>query len=311
MAIIDEKYINLNEINSLSFDELFNIANKYRRIKTIPKDEIVVVLTNIKHNLQWFSGTSNRNIFVDTRGWEYITESDSKYGIAYQIVENIFQSLIGIEYNNAVTDPNVHQVSKGCINDMCKSKLDVILKLRSAYICVPCQQRAINMNVSRIILLQIISTIQRIRDGLMNFDLVLQGLEPQLTIVDKDGGVRIGENDIKLQAIPKALFIFFLANIDGVRVDSLDEKEHKEKLLAIYRSIRKGGKIEAVDSLCLPQTNPGSTFPKVRTETNKFLINTLDKVLSEFYVINNVRGPEYNFYKIQLPLKYLTFELAL
>lgn len=311
MMLIDDKFEDFNGVKTLSFQDFFKIANKYRIIKSIPKEDIVVVLSTVKHDLNWFSGGSINNIFVDTRGWEYITDSDSKYGIAYQIIENIFQLLVGIEYDNAVTDPNVHHTSIGCINDMCKSKMEVISKLRSAYICVSCQKRAINMNVDTIILLQIISTIQKIRDGLMNFDLILNSLKPLPTVVEENSIVRIGGKEIMLQAVPKTLFIFYLSNIDGVKVDSLEDNHHKEKLLAIYRSIRRGGRRETVDSLCLPQNNEGSTFPKVRTETNKYLINAFDKVLSEFYVINNIHGPAYNFYKIQLPAEYLTFKLNL
>jgi hypothetical protein len=315
LMLIDDKFEDFESMKSLSFLDFFKIANKYRIIRSIPKEDILIILSPVRHDLNWFSGASSKNIFVDTRGWEYITESDSKYGIAYQITENIFQLLIGIEYDNAITDPNVHHTSIGCINDMCMTKMEVISKLRSAYICVSCQKRALNKNVSKVILLQIISTIQKIRDGLMNFDLIIKTVEPLPTVVDIDGVVTIGKNEIKLQAVLKTLFIFYLSNIDGVKngvkVDSLEERENKQKLTNIYKAIKKGWKRETVESLCIPQNVPGSTFPKVRTETNKYLINELDKVLSEFYVINNFREPDYNIYKILLPIEYLTFKLQL
>lgn len=315
LMLADNKFENFEEFKSLSAKDFFKIANTFRVIRSIPKEDILVVLSPIRHDLNWFSGTSNKNIFVDTNGWEYITDSDSKYGIAYQIIENIFQLLIGIEYDNAVSDPNVHHISIGCINDMCRNKMEVISKLRSAYICVSCQQRALNKNVSKVILLQIISTIQKIRDGLMNFDLIINSVEPLPTIVDSNGIVTIGRKEIKLQAVLKTLFIFYLSDIhggkNGVKVDSLDERENKQKLTNIYRTIKKGWKRETIESLCIPQNVTGTTFPKVRTETNKFLIKELDKVLSEFYVINNVHQSDYNVYKIQLPIEYLTFKLQL
>ncbi|MDD2307698.1 MAG: hypothetical protein PHP53_23545 [Prolixibacteraceae bacterium] len=315
LMLIDDKFENFEKIKSLSFQDFFKIANKYKVIKSIPKEDILAVLSPIRHDLNWFSGASGKNIFVDTRGWEYITDSDSKYGIAYQIIENIFQLLVGIEHDNAISDPNVHHTSIGCINDMCGNKMEVISKLRSAYICVSCQQRAINKNVSKVILLQIISTIQKIRDGLMNFDLILKAVEPLPTVVNENGVVTIGKKEIKLQAMLKTLFIFYLSNIDGVkngvRVDSLDERENKQRLIKIYKAVRITGKLDPVDNLCIPQNVPGSTFPKVRTETNKYLIKELDKILSEFYVINNFRESNYNIYKILLPVEYLTFKLPL
>lgn len=311
MMLIDDKFEDFNSIHSLSFDQFFNIAGKYRIIKSIPKEDIVVILSPIGHDLYWFSGTSGKNIFVDTRGWEYITESDSKYGIAYQIIENIFQLLVGIEYNNAIADPNVHHTSIGCINDMCSNKMEVIAKLRSAYICVSCQQRALNRNVSKVILLQIISTIQKIRDGLMNFDLIINTFEPLHTYVAEDGNIKIGDHNIDMPALPKSLFIFFLANEEGVNVASLVDKPYKEKLKQIYHKLRPGGKKESVDSLCLHYTEPKSTFFKVKNDTNTFLIKKLDRVISEFYLISNERNIDIGLYKIKLPPDYLTFKLSL
>lgn len=311
LILIDDKFENFKGIKSLSAKDFFKIAIKYRVIKSIPKEDIVVILSPVRHDLNWFSGASNNNIFVDTRGWEYLTDSDSKYGIAYQIIENIFQLLVGIEYDNAVTDPNVHHTSIGCINDMCKNKMEVISKLRSAYICVSCQQRALNRNISRIILLQIIATIQKIRDGLMNFDLIIQSLEPLQTHVAEDGGVQIGDHNIDMPALPKSLFIFFLANDKGVNVASLAEKPYKEKLLYIYHKLRPGGKKESVDSLCLHYSDKDSTFFKVRNDTNTYLIKKLDRILSEFYTINNERNIDKGLYKVRLPSNYLKFEFPI
>lgn len=311
MMLIDDKFENFEGIKSLSFQDFFKIGNKYKVMKSIPKEDIVVVLSPVRHDLNWFSGTSGKNIFVDTRGWEYITDNDSKYGIAYQIIENIFQLLVGIEYDNAISDPNVHHTSIGCINDMCGNKMEVISKIRSAYICVSCQKRALNENVSKVKLLQIISTIQKIRDGLMNFDLIINSFEPLPTLVAEDGGIKIGDHNIDMPALPKSLFIFFLANEEGVNVASLDDKPYKEKLLYIYHKLRPGGKKESVDSLCLHYTESKSTFFKVKNDTNTFLIRKLDKVLSEFYVINNERNIDLGLYKIKLPSDYLTFKLIL
>ncbi len=311
MILIDEKFESIESIKSLSFQDFFKIANKCRVIKSIPKEDIVVVLSPVRHDLNWFSGTSGNNIFVDTRGWEYITDSDSKYGIAYQIIENIFQLLVGIEYEKAGSDPNVHHTSIGCINDMCMNKMEVISKLRSAYICVSCQKRALDKNVSKVILLQIISTIQKIRDGLMNFDLIINSFEPLPTLVAEDGEIKIGDHSIEMAALPKSLFIFFLANEEGVNVSSLVDKPNKDKLVYIYHKLRPGGKKESVDSMCLHYANPKSTFFKVKNDTNTFLIRKLAKVLSEFYVINNERDIDLGLYKIKLPSDYLTFNLHL
>lgn len=137
----------LNKKSRLSFDALFNLAKTFRAIKSIPSDDFVVLISEYQNSQYWFSGTTNRDIFVDSNEWEYLTDKDSMYGIASQIVENIFQSLIGIDYRSAENDPNIHLKSIGCINDMCGSKPEIMLKLRTGYICNSCLMRAKASNV--------------------------------------------------------------------------------------------------------------------------------------------------------------------
>jgi len=302
----------LSKNSRLSFDALFNLAKTYRVIKSIPSDDFVVLISEYQNSQYWFSATTNRNIFVDTNGWEYLTEKDSMYGIASQIVENIFQSLIGIDYRSAENDPNIHLKSIGCINDLCGSKPEIMLKLRTGYICNSCLVRAKASNVSQLIISQIHRLMQQIRDRLMNFDFLQEIIQPEPTIVDSACNVKIGDTEIDLEDVQKTLFIFYLAHLEGLRVDALSKQiQYKEKLLAIYHKLRRGGKKETIDLLCLPYTDTSSTFQKVKSTTNRNLIGLLGNELSEFYVISSIRGGKHNFYKIKLLPDYLQFDLDL
>ena len=57
-----------DNVEILSFDELFNIGSYYRSLKEFKNEDFVVVLTPIPHDLNWFSGFKGRNIFVDING---------------------------------------------------------------------------------------------------------------------------------------------------------------------------------------------------------------------------------------------------
>ncbi len=300
----------LSQITLLTFDTLFNLAKTYRKMKTIPQQDFVVVISEFKNVNRWFSATSNRNIFVDANGWEYLTEKDSKYGIASQIVENIFQSLLEIDYDKALTDPNIHKKSIGCINDMCGNKPEIMLKLRTGYICNSCLMRAKESNVSQLTISQIHRLMQLIRDRLMNFDFLQEIIQPEPTIVDSTCNVKIGDIEIDLEDVQKTLFVFYLAHLDGLRVDALSKHvQYRAKLLAIYHKLRRGGKKETIDLLCLPYTDKSSTFQKVKSTTNRNLIGLLGNELSEFYVIDNIKGEKHNLYKIKLSPNYLQFDL--
>ncbi len=311
MSLNNDRLKKIGSMGLLSFEELFNLGKLYRIVKSIPKEDFIVVLTHYSNPDSWFSAFSNRNIFVDVTGWGYLTENDSRYGIAYQVIENIFQSLIELDINDLYDHPNIHHTSIGCINDFCQSKEDVLIKLRTGFICYSCQKRALDKNVSPLILVQIQTLMESIRAGLMDFDLIKEKLEPQPTTVGNKGDVKIGNRDISLEALPKTLFIFYLSNLEGVPVNDLHESKHKEKLLHIYQTIRSGGNPKTIDNLCQPHFEPDSTFQKVKSITNKQLISQIGNQLSEYYVINNIQRDKYNIYIINLPSDYLTLNISI
>jgi hypothetical protein len=307
----NQRFMVEKNIDTLSFEELFRIGSLFRivNVNDIVKDDFVIVLTPIPHNLNWFSGFSRRNIFVDVNGWSYITGSDDKYGIAYQVIENIFQSLININIDDVLNEPNIHHDSIGCINDMCSDKSEVMVKLRTGYICNSCMQRAYNSGLNTTLLSQILNIIQNIRMGLMNFDLIKNNIEPLHTIVSESADVVVGEQKLKMEPLAKTLFVFFLSTLEGVPTSGL--MDFHQKLLSIYRTVRKSGQTETIDKLCLPYESDQTTFPPYRSTTNKLLINQLGKELSEFYLIKNVAGKNTNRYKILLPPEYLTLKIQL
>lgn len=294
---------------TLSFKDFFLMADLYRALHikssnetVVKKDDFVVLITKIPNDKEWFSSNSNRHIFVNANGWEYITDQDSKYGIAYQIVENIFQSLSGIDVTNPESDPNIHQKSIGCVNDMCEDEKDVILKLRTGYICNSCLNRALTNEVDPIILLHIQSLIFEIRKGLMNFDIIRSEIVPPILIINKEGEITISDKPIDLEAAQKTLFIFYLKNPKGVKFEELED--HLDELYHIYLIIKPTGDYSTVKNLSLPSANGSSTFLKTKSHLNKSLIRQLGEQVSEFYVINRFDSNGETMYKINLNPDY-------
>jgi len=106
----------------LSFVQYWEILNMYRIINKIPPENYAVLISPNKHDESWFSGFNGHNIFVDSNDWQYFSDKDSKYGIAFQIVENIIQSLMKLNIDDIFSEPNIHMESIGCINDFCGNK---------------------------------------------------------------------------------------------------------------------------------------------------------------------------------------------
>lgn len=305
---INQKFENPDRIGSLTFDELYSLSRLYRVGKPIHRDDFVVLLTTIPNNKEWFSAFSGKNIFVDVNDWDYITENDGKYGIAYQVVENIFQSLSGIDIDDVDNEPNIHEPAIGCINDMCGlDKGEIILKLRTAHICTSCQSRATTNGVNPLLILQIRLLLEQIRKGLVNFDSIVAQIVPPTLIIDEEGKIKVGGKPIKLEAIQKTLFIFYLNHTDGVSFEQLGQKI--DELHHIYQILKPlGAELSTVQNLCLPSANPSSTFLKVKSNLNKSLIHELGEQVSEFYVISKFDRDGYTIYKINLDQNHRTID---
>jgi hypothetical protein len=138
----------IKNIKKLSFSELFKLCQTYRTFREISDTDYIVLITSIKNQKDWFSAFDNKSIFIYGEEWEDYTKREAKYGISYQIIENIFQSQIELNITNTKNEPNIHDPSIGCINDFCAEKTDVMLKLRTADICESCLKRAVDKDIN-------------------------------------------------------------------------------------------------------------------------------------------------------------------
>lgn len=291
-------------IESLSFDEFFRLCNTYRVIKEIPDDAYVILVTSIKNHKSWFSAFNEKNIFIHGEEWEYYTKRDARFGIAYQVLENIFQSQIELNIDDVDNEPNIHMDSIGCINDMCKRKRDVMLKLRTADICDDCLKRAEDKNVDILVMDQISRTIRALRERFVNSYLIESKVKPENVYVDPVRSVTIGSKNIKLDAIYKVLFIFFLKNLEGVETKLIFNYE--EDLYNIYKEVKDNPNKRTITKMVSSEYSNLETY---RTRMNQALVNQLGPKLAEFYILDRVEiKDDYNRYKINLEDGYISID---
>ncbi len=298
-----KQMVDIGAIESLSFEELFELCNTVRLFRTIPDEDYVVLVTSIKNSEDWFSAFESRNIFIHGLEWEYYTKKDAKYGIAYQVVENIFQTLLELNIDDPKKEPNIHEPSIGCINDHCREKFDIMIKLRTADICDSCLKRAEEKKVNPLIVTQIYQTINNLRQKFVSSSLLNIKTEPEKVIVNPDREVIIGPKKLKLDPVNKVIFIFFLRNLDGVKTKYIYECE--DNLYQIYKEVRDNPKKKTIKNI----TADISSFEPYRSKLNKALINQLGPHLAEHYILNSVEiHDDYNRYKINLDKEYITIE---
>ena len=304
----------LENLMALSFDELFEICKTYRKYyyntERISKSDFVVVLTAIPNKNKWFSSFRDNNIFVDINDWEKYTNKDSKFGISYQVIENIFQSLLklNVEIGDVESEPNIHWHPLGCINDMCQNKRDVILKLRTADICESCQEKFIKEGNSIELGTQIQGILEIIRSGLVRKFLDNGEVIPKKIEVRKVGEIfkvfiEGFDKPIGIEALARTLYVFYLKNLDGV--SQYDLQKNYSQIKDLYFKIRRGG--DELSLLNLTKIGGDNSFYKEVNYINKALNNLLGEALVEFYLLKKVG----DVYKVSITEDYILIDNSL
>ena len=120
-----------------TWEQLFSECDAYRKSKKTPKDDIVVLLTDIGNEPNWFGGVSPsmKNYFVQTSNWEHFFGSsiDIRFPIAYEVISWVMRYFM-FSTNEEIM-ANIHKTPKGCIMDFCRDKSQIILKMRTADTC--------------------------------------------------------------------------------------------------------------------------------------------------------------------------------
>lgn len=311
ISLVNSKFKTPQTIERLTFDEFFGLCRGYRTITKrtlkIQDDEYVVMVTSVPNHKDWFSAFDEKDIFIYGLDWEYYTKHDEKYGIAYQIIENIFQSQIKLNIYDVDNEPNIHIPSIGCINDMCMDKTDVMFKLRTADICDSCIERAIKNKVEPLLLHYIIQLIEELRKEFVSSNKVSSKLKPELVHVDSNRTIKIGNKDFETWPIQKVLFIFFLRKNNGVETKLICD--HEDELYDIYKEVRYPADIMSIKNLFDKKKigNPSFTYNKAKL--NMALKDLLGKHLADFYLITKVVIEDgTHIYKIGLEDKYIRID---
>ena len=304
------KIENINQIASLTFDEYFDVVQDYRVLKDINDDCFVIVVSSIKNDQDWFSAFKKKNIFIHGDEWDLISNVDSKFGIAHQCVENIFQSISELDIDDYESEPNIHQKSLGCINDFCDERSEILIKLQSATICPSCYQRAMDNGMTNYIMVHIINIIEEIRKEFVISRNYLCQNPIDKVVVDEKGNITIGNRIIKMEILPKVMYITFLNQIEGIPTNKLCEsKTHFDE---IYQILKLNPDDYAITRMCcnkiqykdkIEKNNP--TFETYRSKIKIALKEKLGDVLSNFYTINLTTVPNMpNIFKVPLSLDH-------
>lgn len=303
---MNAKFDNISQILSLNFAEYCDLVQGYRELREVDESDFVILISSIKIRGNWFSAFNMKNIFIHGDEWDLISKVDSKFGIAHQCVENIFQSLIDLDIKNVKSEPNIHEPSIGCINDFCGYKPDILLKFQSANICTSCFQRALDKGVNNYILTHIISILEVIRKEFVIARMFSQQTTLEKVVIDEKGNITIGDRLIKMDPLPKVMYINFLKNINGIATNKLCE--NKDQFYTIYKLIKKNPDEKSIQQMCCNERTEDkqkyrykSTFETYRGKIRMALKEKLGELLSNFYTVNLITDQNnQNIFKVPL-----------
>ena len=301
---------NIKDKNINSFDSLFDICDDFRKNNKIPATDIAILISPLSYSGFFsFYNSKSKNIFVCTEHWELFSNAEKKVLVAYQVIENILQCVSNFNPKHA------HQKSIGCINDMCNSKIDITLKLRTADICTTCIKEFIKGGLSNATLFQSMKFLEDLRSNFLLQDSYNKNLKPLLLkcVKNKKNFLEIYIGDQLISFTKTELFLYYLLCIGKDKgVDFNEEVYEKAELDGIGKvlnnkntkvKIKSFVNIESVEIKQYFGYKNSNTFSKYKNSINSKLNETLGFNLAKFYIINKNSHDEIAIEKLVQEIK--------
>ena len=287
---IEFSYSRPREIDVFKWADIFEKCKEYRRIQDLGDDDFVVLITDNGNEYNWFTGhdlTGKRNLFVQSSGWGFFTEGQSKYPVAYHVVTGVLRYLMVGNLNEITA--LVHRKAIGCMNDLCIDKKDVMFKMRTGDICPACITRISKRKISPSIVTQLFGIMEATRTRLLFRDrfevtqqvsrISIRGIRREIYVID------FGNAQIKFTPLEKTVYFFFLNHPEGVEFNRV--QDYYQEMHDIYSELaptKTSEQIEAsVSALCSPlDSSLSEKVSKIRSK----IISVVGDRMSEYYIIS-------------------------
>ncbi|WP_062542441.1 hypothetical protein [Rufibacter tibetensis] len=255
---------------SLEWQDLFDLCTIYRGSNNIPEEDYVIFLTPIPNPNYWFCSFADqsKDIFIHTDEWGNYLPCSSAYPIAYLIVSQVLQKLfygtVGRKLERS------HEEPRGCMNDFCREKAQILFKLRTADICPDCIDEMMGAGVRGDIINQAIVLFELARKEML-FRQRFRQLPSRMHITSANviHLVDYQNKVIDLSPLEKTVYFLLLKYPEGIVL--ADREQYREDIALIYSRLNvyapKGESLDDYD-------------PKFAERVN-LLANRFDNSLNE------------------------------
>ena len=279
----------INKYHFLSFSQLYDICENYRKKHNIDKNDHVFLLSGANNYQNWFSNMDHErnNYFVQVTEWELFfgTEIEVSFLLCYQVMawllkRNMFSS--EKEVMGAV-----HHKPIGCMMDFCEEKKDITLKIRTADLCPKCLNIIKSKDVPLNFLNQVFSLWEEIRKNI--------AFRERAEFLNRMGRMIInpskktlffpdyGDILVKLQPKEMAFYQLFISEPNGINLNSL--RDHANTLKHYYFIITGNDDIAATENIYAIHDNVAS---QLISRIKKKLVDNLGETLAYYYIIEKI-----------------------
>lgn len=202
----------------------------------------------------------------------------------------------------------------GCINDFCSLRSNILIKLRTGYICNSCIEFASKI-ISNDITVHIFLLINRIKEKFSNYDLIKSLFEPVQISIFEDCVIKFGDKPLELTVFQKSLYILFLKYPDGLKFSDINEKiDEFNKIFHVVRiNLLKSYKNRRNIATLTNNTQyytyiPNNNFQYHKSCLNSKLGSQIGVGKSDDYLISKdltVKSNNESTFKINLNSKYI------
>jgi hypothetical protein len=297
------------QIEQYSWEDLLSPCSKYRNKNNVPDKDIVIVLSKKGNHHNWFFGFDKsgiKNYFVHAELWDYYTESDFRYPIAYMTASVLLSQSLFSGPKELLE--GYHKDNRGCFMDFCEKKEDVMIKMRTADICMDCQKRIEEYQIPYNQLKYTFDLFENIRKQILLKERY-KILKPSSSILVKGRLHHIyipeqGMLKINLTPLERAVYLLFLNHLEGIALSKI--VEHKSELSEIVMKISKNDDLEVIEkgihNLCITNSNSLSEkLARIRLKFNQ----ALGEELANDFIVS---GPNGEPKKINLKSDQIKYE---
>ncbi len=273
-----------------TWDQLFEVVDDYKVENDIDKNDFVFLLTNQYNEKNWFAflGPNMRTGFIHTDDWPWFfgKDTDIRFPISYEVIAWVLR---GLMFDNQIDIfKGFHKKSVGCVNDFCKNKKEITIKMRTADVCDDCMQIIKNKDIQPHYLNQLFSVMDGIRSNLM--------FRKRIEFIQKDSRIKIdldakkiflidfGNLDIRLNPKELSLYLLFIRHAKGIALNSLID--YKDELFGYYQKISGRQNIDEMQNTINLLVNylDGELHTTLSRIKSKFKKALGDEIASKYYI---------------------------